>query len=240
VRRRRLIAVVGLFACGRIEEESFDASDDVSIAPEGAADVRIVDVAHEEASLPPVCPHPADVSGFMPPPYVPPNPAQMKCDSIAIKGYYDNCLNWMTATLVKCAAFRMSNVACTKCLESQKTDPSWGPLVESRPNNLPLVSCNVAGCVDLKGDKNCAAAIEAFWACDDAACDMQCPADDPIYADYVKCTQEAALNGCKKYADTVTMTCANDASAAYFVCRNFADFQGCYSQYAELWCGAGG
>jgi len=230
-----VLLFVPLSACGRTEEERVDASDDVPDAAEGAADVRIVDVAYEEARIEPNCWDPADVSGFMPPPFVPPNPPQMKCDSAAIQGYYDNCLGAM-ATNMKCTAFRNSNMACATCLMSAKTDASWGPLVYD--NGAP--GCNVAGCVDLKGGGDCAAALEALHACQDAAeCGRQCPVQGAWkdFADIQKCIDKATLNGCSMYAGAVTLKCTG---SAYASCINFSGFQDCYSQYAELWCGAGG
>jgi len=183
-----------------------------------------------------MCPAPADVSGFVPPPYVPASPPQMKCTSTALQGYYDNCLG-QTATQTKCTAFRGANMDCTKCIESAKTDASWGPIIFGSG----LVTCNFAGCLELMGDKTCAIAYEKLTRCQDLGCD-QCPVIDvQSYGEYQKCVAEVTAGGCKPYNDDFWMQCTKDASAPARACSyQSVSLQECYDHYSVLWCGGGG
>jgi len=224
----------GMLSC--VSNVCVNLASDGSTQDMKVADMKTQDMKVMDNNMGPMCPTPADVSGYMPPAYVPPNAVQMKCNSTAIQGYYDNCLGPM-GTNMKCTAFRMANMDCAKCIESAKTDASWGPLIFGNG----VASCNVAGCMDLKGDKGCAQSYEKLSGCQDLGCDMQCPVmDTQTFNDYLKCVNTVTAGGCKMYADSLATMCANDASAAYTACRNFQGFQDCYNQYAVTWCGGAG
>jgi hypothetical protein len=106
---------------------------------------------------------------------------------------------------------------------------------------MGIAQLNVSGCVYLKGDQNCAKALQAADACDDAACGMQCPVmDQQSFMDYQKCLQTAEAKGCKKYVDAANAACGGDGNAAYQACTNFQSFDDGYFVLAPMFCGGGG
>jgi hypothetical protein len=184
-----------------------------------------------------MCPTPADVSTFMPPAFVPPTPAKNVCNMTQIQGYWDNCRDQMTMSQMKCTSWGMANDMCAKCIETNETDASWGPLVIGNG----IISLNISGCIALKGDMACAKAWQDRDNCTSAACDMQCPVmDQQSFMDWQKCVQTATTGGCKKYNDAVTMKCSTEAGSALAECRSFNTFKDGYFAYAPLWCGGGG
>jgi hypothetical protein len=72
-----------------------------------------------------------------------------------------------------------------------------------------VVTLNVAGCLKLVGEGNCAAAYAADVMCVAAACDVQCPVTDtPSFQKYAQCVTSAQSGGCKKYSDASDAACA--------------------------------
>jgi MYXO-CTERM domain-containing protein len=178
------------------------------------------------------CPTPADVSMFMPPPYVPPN-QMMACTQMQIDDYWTNCRDPITASAMKCQMWGMNNKNCGLCLESKRADPKWGPLVYG----TGVIFLNVAGCADLQGFPACAKAYEKQNACESAACDQVCPVmDQQTFMDWQKCVQTADTGGCKSYADATQMACAIDASALQ-TCINIMSFKSGYDTFAPMFCG---
>lgn len=186
----------------------------------------------------PMCPTPADVSGYMAAAYVPPRNPQDKCTSMQLQGYWDNCLDNTTATMAKCTTFRNGASDCSKCLESAETDAMYGPLIFG----MGIVFLNIAGCVHLKGDPTCAMAYEKATGCENLGCEMQCPVtDNASLTLYNKCVMNVAMAGCKSYEDQANTACApGDAASPYAMCRAaITDFMSGYFAFAPMFCGGG-
>jgi len=214
-------------------DTSMDAGNDVLLV-DAQPDVKL-DAPKNDSGL--LCPTPANVMNFMPPAFVPPNAPKNVCLQAQTQGYWDNCRDPGTATIQKCTAWGMANMSCATCIESSRNDPSWGPLVIGNG----VLHLNVAGCVALRGDLPCARAIEKLDACNQAACDMQCPVvDTQSFMDWQKCVATATATGCKSYDDDVKMTCVADTGTAYTICRNYNDFKTGYFLYGPMFCGSGG
>jgi hypothetical protein len=183
----------------------------------------------------PTCPTPDDVSNFMPPAFVPPVNTPMACTGTQVQGYYDNCLNSMTSSTMKCQAFIMANMACSKCLETADTDQMWGAVIDLQSG---ISEINLSGCVTILGDMNCGKAIQANDACTDAACGMVCPVmDDQSFQDYEKCVSTAETKGCSKYEMGLKTACSTEAGSAYATCSNFQSFDDGFFVVAPIFCG---
>jgi hypothetical protein len=183
------------------------------------------------------CPSPASVVGFQPT-WIPPTGAhQGVCTTALITEFYSDCL----AAGGACTMFNggdPAHQACAKCLQSQYSDPAWGPLVYGTDN---IVETNLAGCIDLlqPSAQPCALSLEAEDECEHAACDPVCnAASDPNFDQWVTCSSAANTCGCESWfqAATCVKGLAADAGpgAQCLVGQTFQDY---YYVVAPLFCG---
>jgi hypothetical protein len=220
------------------------AGDDGSL-PDGAS--RGVDgespdgsVELNEAGLPVcdqgVCPSPSSVAGFAPT-WIPPTGAhQNKCTTAMLTEYYQQCLD-PTGGQTCTFGTDPASQACLTCLNSNFTDPVWGPLVAG----VGEVGTNTAGCIVLldPGAMACAQAIEAQDECVHAACDAVCMAGDSSSFDsWVTCSAAANGCGCEPYfeaADCVkALAGAQSPAAPCLVGQTFEDL---YYSVTAVFCG---
>jgi len=188
-----------------------------------------------------MCPTPAKLMNFMPPAYAPPRAPQNGCMQADIQGYWDNCRG-NNATAGMCTTWKSGHMSCASCIESKRTDSSWGPLILD--NGITFV--NISGCIDLNGDPACGKADENVSWCDAAACNMVCPVSDffapdhkATLMDWQKCSQLAEMGDCASFVTTFQNTCKADAGA-WQACTGFMDFQSGYFLIAPKFCSGGG
>jgi len=222
-------------ACSSSSPGADDASDASSEDTSSLVDHPPLDYYVPDMGMS-TCPTPNAIPNFMPPAYVPPNPPQFKCDQTQIQGYWDNCR--ASGNPAQCQQWGGANMACAKCIDSMRTDASWGPIVKGGG----VVVLNLAGCIDIKGDKPCAQAYENSIFCQQAACDSVCPITDAgSLMLWNQCAQAATSGVCKLYDEAFKTKCIGDAGSAYDVCHsaimNFMD--GTFA-YATLFCSSGG
>jgi hypothetical protein len=205
-------------------------------------DVVRRDVVVPETGTTPMCPTPADVSGFTPPTKVHDyNAPQQKCTNAQIAGFYAACLD-SNAPMGACTNWSNmasdaagSNKDCGACLVTSNTASKYGPVIAGQG----VVSLNIAGCLANAGAATCALSYEINDACVDAACEEQCPvSDNASFAKYQQCRTNAQNGGCKKYADKVDQDCPADAGAVV-TCTDFADFQAGFTAFAKIFCNPG-
>lgn len=221
-----------------------DASSGVDATMEaGAIDAKpdVRDSAPKDTG--PMCPIPVDVMNFMPPMFVQPRAPINACNNTQLQGYWANCRDLNTSSMNACQTWKSMNMSCASCVESQRSDMSWGPLVLG--NGITFANTN--GCIALKGDLNCAKAEQALGFCDYAACDPACPVTDffaPDHAstlsDWQKCSQTADATVCKSFVQSAQSACAVDAGSPAAVCSNFMDFKSAFFLLAPMFCSAGG
>ena len=162
---------------------------DASFSPDAAADAAVCG--------------PLDVSTYAPETMHPPNPphagkctAQESADFAACEG----------GDTSKCNQFApgQSAEACGACIDTHKTDATWGVVVFDGSTG----TINIEGCVDdaleevsqeksQGGSGSCGDALHASYGCQDAACDA-CTGDD-----LTSCIDDALADGCKSYDDAV-------------------------------------
>jgi hypothetical protein len=147
---------------------------------------------------------PADVSAFMPRAYSPPSGKhQGKCTTQNITDYVA-CIEQTDKT--KCAQFGQGQPAeaCGNCIETNQTDPAWGPFVSPDGQNLAY---NTPGCLDLAAPMTmgCGKALDASYGCQDAACGTCDANSTPTYD---SCVSSALTKGCKTVGDAADKACA--------------------------------
>ncbi len=137
---------------------------------------------------------PADMSGWVPPAYVPARAAETVCTEAAIRQYVVDCLNG-----TDCSPFESGGeyAACGECLTATPVgEAEYGPLVLSGS----LRETNVAGCIELLGEGDCAVHMQAKSTCEREACLDNCPVTDTQSLTlYQQCKQEASSGVCDSY-----------------------------------------
>ncbi len=213
---------------------------DTSVADTGADTKKDINAPDNQ----PMCPTPTKVTNFMPPAFHTPNAVVNVCttgNGGQIQTYWDSC-RAPQATPATCMTWKGANPTCLACLETQRTDMTWGPLVLG--NGITFI--NISGCLELKGAAQCARDYQAVQFCDYAACDPLCKVTDFFASDHTQtltewntCTTTANAGDCASFA-----TKANCASmgAAGAICENpnIMSFQDFYLLYAPMFCSGGG
>ena len=188
---------------------------------------------NQDSAPPPSC-APVDVSSFMAPAYVPAKHANV-CTVSAIMTYDADC---NTPPGTGCSAFEAANKTCVACLLSQDSDPSYGAIVNHQAQGIE--SDNVAGCIELEGNKACATAYQALGACEAAACPPSvCPVTDQTsLTAYEGCAKAADSGGCKSFA-TAANSCiaADDGGPITTICLGGTDFHSIFLSIAPVFCG---
>ena len=200
-----LVAIALASACSASDgTQGSDASFDASYETSPPKDASTGDVA--------AC-GPVDVSSYQPEPLTPPNPPhQSKCSEQEV-GDYAQCQGAKVTSL--CHQFEDGQPAqtCRQCIETQKTDPRWGPLVFVGSS---VAVFNVEGCIDdalgqvqqekaSGGSGSCGDLLYASYGCQDAACDA-CTGDA-----FDACVTAVASGSCKAYdapVESSTGACA--------------------------------
>ncbi len=177
---------------------------------------------------------PLDMDDWDPPAYVPAR-HDAACTSAEIAAYYDACLFG-----ANCADYEPGGPSadCGACLEpSSPTDDTWGPVLLTRPPPFYVYDSNAGGCIELVGEPECAAKIQAADACARAACDEPCSEDGSlVYEAYQACTQTARRTVCEdRQAAAVCIMDADHAAA----CSGSGGFETLFVALAEVFCGQG-
>ena len=186
---------------------------------------------------------PQDSSGFTPSSATPPATAVGACTTQDVTDFFDFCIDPGDNT--KCTAMTKDTTKanCLKCLSTPETATKWGALVSDDQN---LVRNNIAGCLQIKGDKACADATAqssecARFVCPDTVCPV--PSGDKAALNALnKCLSDSAKTTCKTYADKAN-ACGTPDSAAYAACTADANstngFRDTYVKVANAICVTG-
>lgn len=233
-----IFALVGAVACS--------SSTTTTTPTDGGADAKkdgnVVNPDGGDSSTSGTC-KPQDVSSFTPSTEPGPATAAGACTVQDTKDFYDFCVDPGDTT--KCTALTKdtSKANCLKCLSTPETATKWGALVSDDQN---LVRNNIAGCLQIKGDKACADATAqssecARFVCPDTVCPV--PSGDKAALNALnKCLSDSAKTTCKTYADKAN-ACGTPDSAAYAACTADANstngFRDTYVKVANAICVTG-
>ena len=158
------------------------------------------------------------------------------CTTQNITLFFDTCLA-PTSDPTSCHTFEQANAACVSCLQSNDTDPTYGPIIWH--DQKAYFTTNIAGCLAIEsGDSSptgCAASYQGIVSCKELACNACLAAKDP--AGFSTC-ESAATSECGK----LTNTCVGeirDASDPASACLPPAGTQtrDAYLQIAPFFCG---
>ncbi len=171
---------------------------------------------------------PAALEDWEPPDYVAARADPGACTTAQIQRYYDDCL-----VDVSCAAFEAGgdDEECGACLEPTALDAaSWGPILELNPRPFYRWESNLAGCIELLGETDCAVKIAAAQACAREVCTVGCGVTHP---DYSACIDEARAGECAEYE--AAAVCIMDPDHVE-QCSG-SGFEGLVLAYGEVFCG---
>ena len=154
------------------------------------------------------CP-PASVSSFTPT-WKPPSASKSgACNKTQIPSFFDACLG-PSSTQSGCNAFVQSNASCTSCLQSDDTDPAYGPVVWHASRTY--YTTNIAGCIaDEQADAGaagCGAAYQAVVQCKETACSACLTTQNPDFSRYAACEGQASTE-CGSFNDALQMACGS-------------------------------
>ncbi len=171
---------------------------------------------------------PAALEDWEPPDYVAARADPGACTTAQIQRYYDDCL-----VDVSCADFEAGgdDEECGACLEPTALDAaSWGPILELNPRPFYRWESNLAGCIELLGEADCAENIAAAQACAREVCTAGCGVTHP---DYSACIDEARAGECAEYE--AAAVCITDPEHVE-QCSG-SGFEGLVLAYGEVFCG---
>jgi hypothetical protein len=241
MRRTGYLAAFGVavlaanIGCGNSSGEgpadgSADATSELAATqPEASADV-VAETGDQQA--PDGC-APSSVGNVQP--FVPPNTRQSACTDTQIATLYQDC--WV-GSAAACNSFYgdPANSACIRCMLSDSTASTWGPIVKFTGEDITLP--NTAGCFALvdgdAGPGGCGAATQALQLCGFMSCAGNCPNGSTAagVAQLGTCTIQAFMTTCaQEYAK------ANPCGQApqYGVCL-FANFESQFRGLGQFFC----
>jgi hypothetical protein len=175
---------------------------------------------------------PLDMDGWEAPAYVPARHAAV-CSEAEIARYFDACLSG-----ADCSAFQEGGASaeCGACLApSRPSEDAWGPVLLTRPPPFYVYDSNAGGCIELLGEPECGAKIQAADECARQACDAPCTVDgELVFAAYQTCTQHARQTVCAdRQAEAVCILDPDHATA----CNGEGGFAGLFAALAQVFCG---
>jgi hypothetical protein len=171
------------------------------------------------------------MSGFSYPTYRPARHLGGSCTAQAVADYYTNCyLNG------NCAAFQTggAQAACGACLAPTDLGASaYGPLLILGSGSNYLYENNMAGCIELEGEADCAARLQVAALCEYYACAASCPiTDSASYQLEVQCMMNARSTACSSAENAAV--CIRDT--AHATACSGGGFEGQFLAVAKVFC----
>ncbi len=155
---------------------------------------------------------PVDMSDWEAPAYVPARTQSSACTEELVEQYFEN-----DCQAGGCEEFEDGgeHEACGTCLAPSALDDSErGPVLTFRENSVSSFETNAAGCVELMGDEDCAAKLQALDDCTREACRASCEiTDSASHAAYSTCREEARTGECAEQ-QAAAICLSNDAATA--------------------------
>jgi hypothetical protein len=166
--------------------------------------------AHPDGTTASVC-APADMTNFAYPPYKPARRASASCTEAELEQYYAEC--YATGA---CTTFQPggASATCGECLKpSAPEDAAYGPMLRLGPANAPMNITNIAGCIELLGEADCAKPMMVAALCEYYACADNCPnATAQEYQAEMDCMAQARTTTCSAVGNQAV--CINDPAHA--------------------------
>jgi len=194
-----------------------------------------------EDVTPAPCP-PASVTKFEPTWKPPIASGSGACNHTQISSFFDACMGPSSST-AGCNAFVQANATCSTCLQSNDTDPEYGPVIWHA--NRLYYTTNIAGCIaDEQADAGaggCGAAYQAVVQCKESACNACLSPTSPDFSVYATCENQAGTE-CQSFIDALTSTCGTalgdpNSSVAPCIPPSTATAEEAYLALAPIFCG---
>jgi hypothetical protein len=134
------------------------------------------------------------MTGFTYPSYHPARRVGSACTDAELETYFADCYS-----SGNCSAFRTGGASegCGTCLLPTSLDgASYGPLLKLGTDTAYLSSTNLAGCIELVGEPECAAKIQVAQLCEYHACEHCGPSDSGNYREQIACMTDARSGVC--------------------------------------------
>jgi hypothetical protein len=184
---------------------------------------------------------PVDLPGFFPPPYRPAKLVQDVCTPELVQQNFNACIKGEPQG--ECdLLFEPGGAeeACGACLKWTLRDAvNYGPLLklENTSGTFFAYETNTAGCLELKGDMECAEVVQGREFCLRTACFENCPPDNAqLYEQiYIPCKQAAAEGTCASFVEAAG--CILD-SPAVDACTG-SDFESTAVKIGIVFCAGG-
>jgi hypothetical protein len=174
---------------------------------------------------------PKEMTGFVAPNYKAARVVHGACTTSDIETYYSDCL-----TAGNCTAFRSGGARerCGACLvPSELGSDTFGPLLKLGSSTAYVSSTNLAGCIELQGEPECAKKIQAEQLCEYHSCADSCPiTDQNSYQALMSCLQKARETTCS--AVQASAVCIADS--AHIAACSAADLKGQFTSVAKAMC----
>ncbi len=175
---------------------------------------------------------PKDMAGFVYPAYKPARRQAGSCSEQAIQDFYTTCYS-----NGDCAAFQPggARASCGACLGFTPLDASqYGPVVKLGSDAQYLAETNMAGCIELVGEPDCAARMQVAALCEYYACAAGCPlADTSSYQALMDCMAQARATVCTSAQSAAA--CIRDA--AHVSACSGPSFETQFAAVARVFCG---
>jgi hypothetical protein len=172
------------------------------------------------------------MSGYVYPAYVPARHLGGNCTDALVLQYYTDC-----SGNNNCAVFLPggANEACGACMSGTPVAGSstYGPVLTYGSTSVTVSETNLAGCLELMGEANCAAKYQLAQLCVQYACADSCPIiDQTSYSLFAQCQQNARTTVCaNQVAATTCITNPTDGAAC-----SGADFQAQFLAIGHVFC----
>ncbi|HEY5955073.1 MAG TPA: hypothetical protein VIV60_00920 [Polyangiaceae bacterium] len=174
---------------------------------------------------------PADMTGHSYPPYKPARRLFATCTQADVEDYYANC--YVSGA---CTDFAPggSRARCGECLATTNVDAdSYGPLIRMGTAASPLDETNMAGCIELMGEADCAPKMMVAALCEYSSCASNCTVTDAAsYQTLMSCMLDARSTSCSA-AERAAVCISNSAHVA--AC-SATGFQAQFIAIAKVFC----
>jgi hypothetical protein len=154
------------------------------------------------------------MTGFSYPSYHAAKHVANACTDAELEAYYSDC--YLGGN---CNAFKSggASATCGVCLLPVGLDnDQYGPLLKLGSDTAYLSATNLAGCIELVGEPDCAKKLQIQQLCEYYACESGCNAitDQASYEAIVQCMRDARSGVCKAAADAAVCITSSEHLAA--------------------------
>lgn len=170
---------------------------------------------------------PADMTGHTYPAYVPARRLFGTCTESDAQSYFTNCYQKGS-----CADFQTggAKAACGACLKpSAQNETAYGPLIRFGTGASALDQTNMAGCIELVGEADCAKKMMVETLCEYDSCATNCSGSYQALANCMVDSRNTSCAAAQKAAVCI-------ADSAHVAACSGSGFEGQFMALARVFC----